>query len=206
MSFEYHEQIQKFFPSDDYRGFFIDVGSSDPIENNNTYLLEISGWEGICIEPNERYCLMSSGVRKNVFQYACGKENQNDVEFTIFGISGIRQEGAISSLNVDQRLVESHKDLINYEQITKVKLRTLDRIIQKYEKKNGKIERIDFISIDTENTELDVLKGFDIRKWYPKLMIIENNFDENFIEEYLINFGYTKIKRYSVNDFYIRIF
>lgn len=199
---EYHNQIVEYFP-ENYEGFFIDVGMSDPIRTNNTYFLEVSGWEGICIEPNERYFLESLSVRKNSFHFACGCEDVDNVDFTIVN-SSFNEEGAISSLKVDQRLIESHKHLIHHIETKKVNVRKLDTILEMYENLNQKkIEKIDFLSIDTENTELDVLKGFDIQRWRPRLMLIENNFDEPYIEEYLRPFGYVKDKRYSVNDFYI---
>jgi FkbM family methyltransferase len=201
MSEEYHQLITEYFP-EDYNGFFIDVGMSDPITYNNTYLLETLGWNGICIEPNKKYCDNSVGIRKNVINCACGKEDLNDQEFTIIN-SSFNEEGAISSLKIDERLIESHKHLINFVKKKKVNVRKLDTLLDEFCKNNDSIEKIDFISIDTENTELDVLKGFDIARWKPKLMIIENNFNENFIEDYLKDFGYTKDKRYHINDFYI---
>lgn len=51
---------------------------------------------------------------------------------------------------------------------------------------------IDFISIDTENTELDVLKGIDINKYNIKLFVIENNYNELKCEMYLNPYGYKK--------------
>lgn len=200
MAEDYHRQILEYFP-EGYIGCFIDVGMSHPITYNNTFLLEVSGWEGICIEPNENYCSMSKNIRKNVFEYACGKVNSDGEDFTIINIS-FGEEGAVSSLKVDQRLMDSHMHMINSIKKTKVRVRTLDTIIQESELCSK--ECIDFVSIDTENTELDVLKGFDLNRWKPKLMLIENNFNEPYIEEYLKFFGYSKVKRYEVNDFYVR--
>lgn len=60
------------------------------------------------------------------------------------------------------------------------------------------------VSIDTENTELDVLKGFDINRWKPKLLVIENNYDESFIADYLKPFGYVRDRRVGGNDFFIQ--
>jgi hypothetical protein len=79
-------------------------------------------------------------------------------------------------------------------------MKTLDTILKSY----PALDKIDYISIDTEGTELEVLKGFDIAKWMPKLMVIENNFNDPQIEEYLTTFGYTKVKRLVVNDFYLK--
>ena len=198
---EYHNQIIEYFPYG-YVGTFVDVGMAHPIMCNNTFLLEISGWEGVCVEPNQDYCKMSAGIRRVVYNCACGKQNSDDEEFTIVNIS-FGEEGAVSSLKVDQRLMKSHEHLINHVKTVKVNVRTLDSILQESELCSR--ECIDFVSIDTENTELDVLKGFDLNRWKPKLLIIEKNFDEPYIQEYLSNFGYKKHKRYHVNDFYIRI-
>jgi len=66
------------------------------------------------------------------------------------------------------------------------------------------IPSVDFVSIDTEGTELNVLKGFDLVKYNPKVLLIENNYNDTDVEEYLKDFGYIKVKRNYVNDFYIK--
>ena len=66
------------------------------------------------------------------------------------------------------------------------------------------LEKIDFVSIDTEGTELEVLMGFDINRWKPRLFIIENNFDEPKLADYLKDFGYKFSQRLGVNDFFVR--
>jgi hypothetical protein len=63
---------------------------------------------------------------------------------------------------------------------------------------------IDFISIDTEGTELEVLKGLSLDKWKIRLLVVENNFNDTDVEEYLHDFGYVKDARYKINDFYLK--
>jgi hypothetical protein len=63
---------------------------------------------------------------------------------------------------------------------------------------------IDFITIDTEGTELDVLKSFDVNKYNIKLLVVENNFNDPYVENYLADKMWVKDKRIEVNDFYIR--
>jgi hypothetical protein len=65
-----------------------------------------------------------------------------------------------------------------------------------------KIKEIDFISIDTEGTELDVIRGFDIDRYGVKLFVIENNYEDDNIELYMNSIGYIKNNRYKINDFY----
>jgi hypothetical protein len=81
-----------------------------------------------------------------------------------------------------------------------VKVRSLNSLLE--ELNFPKV--IDFISIDTENTELDVLKGIDLSVYNVKLFVIENNYDEPFCKDYLSQYGYEQIHRIAVNDFFIK--
>lgn len=81
-----------------------------------------------------------------------------------------------------------------------VEVRTLDYCIENHYNHH----KIDFVSIDTEGTELDVIKGFSLDKWKPKLLIIENNFQEPDIEIYLSLFGYKKDNEIGVNEYYLK--
>ena len=187
--------IAKYF---DHVGTCIDVGMAEAIGGNNTYYFEQKGWKCLCIEPNPTYYYMALGIRQHVENVACGDHNEDNAEFTIFTLPNMNQ-GAISSLKKDDRLVASHRHLINDITTISVNVRTLDTILEKH----PWITHIDFISIDTENTELDVLKGFDINRWKPKLIVVENNFDEPFVADYLKNFNYIRSERVGVNDFFI---
>ena len=109
---------------------------------------------------------------------------------------------SVSGLKPDQRLVQEHLDkkLINEQYQVNVEVRTLNDILQEanFDKK------IDFISIDTEGTELDVLKGLDLNQWDISLLLVENNYNDPDIEQYLNEFGYIKDARWKINDFYIK--
>ena len=110
----------------------------------------------------------------------------------------------MSGLKVDQKLVEWHKDrgLDPYEVIIPVPTRRLDWIIE--ETFDEKYPTIDFITIDTEGTELDVLKSFDTTKYKTKLIVIENNWKDPVIGEYLGQFGWTRDRVIEQNEFYVR--
>ena len=66
------------------------------------------------------------------------------------------------------------------------------------------LKKSNFISIDTEGTELDVLKGLNLDKWDISLLVVENNFEDSNISDYLLTQGYYKDARWKINDFYIR--
>lgn len=189
--------ISEFFEPG-YIGTCIDVGAARPKRNNNTYYFEQAGWTTYCIEPNQNYASALKAERKNVYDFAVGADNQNSVEFTICTLEGGNQE-PVTGLKVNKKLLKDH--LIYNPKLEKVsvRLRTLDSFIDE-----NNIRDIDFVSIDTEGTELDVLRGFDLHKHKPRLLIIENNYDEPIIETYLKRYGYIKKRRVAVNDFYER--
>lgn len=189
--------ISSYFPKD-YVGTCIEIGAADGIMGSNTLLFEKRGWRAICVEPNSVLAAECKKNRKEVYPWAISDFTGLE-KFTIYDVAGSK-ESAISSLEVDERLVKQHVPLIHGQREEMVNVTTLDNLL-----KVCKVDKIDFISIDTEGTELKVLKGFDIQRWMPSLLVIENNFNDPEIEDYLRVFGYEKFKRNVVNDFYTLI-
>lgn len=194
--FDTDRYIADYF-SPDFVGTCIDVGSAQPVNGNNSYYFERRGWTVYCIEPNPAHMPALRANRKHVYNFACGNTDIDEIEFTLCTLQGGNQE-AISSLKIDERLLKDHAIYNPTLSTIKVPVKTLNTFISEVG-----IATIDLMSIDTEGTELDVLKGFDIAKYKPKLMVIENNYNEPYIEEYLKDYGYIKHNRVMVNDFYL---
>jgi len=189
--------IQKYFDSE-YVGTCIDIGAGLGTDRSNTYYFEKKYWTCLCIEPNPNLYNHMRMYRRLALNLACSNHDKKSAPFYVYVVDQNNQE-AISSLVVDQRLVESHKEIINETYKIEVEVKKLDTILSRIN-----IEKIDFLSIDTEGTELDVLQGFDIKKWSPKLLVVENNFNDTKVKEYLSQFGYILSERIGVNDFYLR--
>lgn len=196
--FETDRYIKKYFP-DDYTGSCIEVGAAHGIVSSNTLYFEKKGWKCLCIEPNPNLYRQLVKNRKFCVNYAVSDINRDDVYFHIFVLPN-KDETAISSLSFDNRLLKSHQIINDYR--IKVKVRTLDYILEETKFFDGKL---DFISIDTEGTELDVIKGLNLEKYRPKLLVVENNFNDHDVKNYLKNFKYVLDFRYIINDFYLRI-
>lgn len=196
--FETDKYIKKYFP-DNYTGSCIEVGAAHGVASSNTLYFEKKGWRCLCIEPNPNLYKQLVKNRKFCVNYAVSDINKDDVYFHIFVLPN-KDETAISSLSFDSRLLESHQIINDYR--IKVKVRTLDYILEETKFFDGKL---DFISIDTEGTELDVIKGLNLEKYRPKLLVVENNFNDRDIENYLKDFKYVLDFRHVINDFYLRI-
>lgn len=196
------ELIRQYFPNKQ-NGKCIEVGATDGIYFSNTYHFELNGWDSLCIEPVPSTFEKLKKNRKNCLNLAISSENKEEIDFELFTINGVDQpHSAMSGIKVDDVLVNDlKKHFPNTERKTiKVPTKRLDWCIENH----FKHEQIDFISIDTEGNELDVLKSFDVNSFNLKLLIIENNYNTPEIENYLNNLNWIKDKRSHVNDFYIK--
>ena len=191
------EYLSKFFPNN-YIGTCIDVGAYDGITCSNTYYFEKNNWFCLCIEPVPDSFNTCNIYRKNTINYCVSNYDKEDIDFYVVTVNNTNKS-AISSLNLDERLIYNHKDIINNIDKIKVKVKSLNTILNEC----NFSKNIDFISIDTENTEIDVLKGINFNVYNINFLIVENNFNENIIETYLIEQKFTKINRLGVNDFYV---
>jgi len=183
-----------------YIGCCVEVGAYNGTSGSNTYYFERErGWNCVCVEPNPKQYEICKNVRKCAIQACVGEKDASDVPFYIYkiGDNGLN-ESAISGLEPDSRLINSHMHLIKDTEQILVKVRTLTDILDSV----NFPRTIDYISIDTENTELSVLKGFDLNKYNVSIFVIENNYAESMCEDYLKNFGYKKFHRLGVNDFF----
>jgi hypothetical protein len=189
--------IETIFPNKK-NGVCIEVGAYDGISLSNTLYFEKLGWRALCIEPIQTAYDKCNQIRKECYQCCISNTDSEDKDFTIFHLND--NLCAISSLEPDSRLIESHKNLITNVSNCMVKVRSLNSLLSEL----NFPKNIDFISIDTENTELDVLKGIDLNIYNVSLLVIENNYNEAYCEDYLSQYGYTKIYRLAVNDFYIK--
>jgi FkbM family methyltransferase len=145
-------------------GFFIDIGAYDGITISNTYALENIGWKGICVEPIfEIYQNLAKNRKCDCVNAAIHNE-ETELEFiqTKGGRSGFKG-------NMSRRMLRA----ATAEGIVKklsIKTITFDSLMKKYDTKY-----IDFMSIDTEGSELAVLSSIDFKEYTFGLITIENN-------------------------------
>lgn len=187
--------IANWFPPG-YQGYCVDVGAADGISVSTTYELEeLNGWTVLSVEANPEFGYLLHRHRAFVEMCAC---SDHDGEET-FHINTMNPE-ALSSLKPTDRkeLLHGYTPLSMWQRVT-VKVRTLESLLRKWE-----FPRLDALCIDTEGTELDVLKGIDLGKWKPLVVVTECWDDTGPIDPYLAQFGYEKKTRNMHNDIFIR--
>lgn len=180
-------------------GFFVDVGAMDGIWFSNTYAFELANWKGICIEAHPDYISLLEKRRPNsvVVHAAVHSKNKDVVAFYA------NKWGAFSTLKPE--LKEDFKKYGKWcpgWKKVEIPMRTLDSILEEY-----KINiPIDILSIDVEGTEIDVLKGFNINKYKPRVLIVEamKKHDVPPRDKYMEQYGYFKAIRIGCNVIYCR--
>ena len=195
------EVIREYFPDPNYKGVFFDIGAYEPINISNSYHFEMNQWDVYCFEANTNLINELKRYRKNVFNYAIYNEDKDSIEFNVVNGSwgGGSLTAGISAIELDPQYLNVFYTGIKSIFKISVPQKTINTVISN---EIPSIQEIDVISIDVEGGELNVLKGIDLLKYKPKLMVIENVFNNPNINEYLTQFGYILDKHIDYNQYY----
>lgn len=175
------DMLSDFFFRDKREGVYIDVGCHHPFLNNNTYPLHKRGWVGINIDLDYSSIDSFNFFRKNDHNIQIAvSDNRGEADLYFFHNRAAKNTLSKSSGE------QSKKTL-------KVQTDTLNNIISSTKFKD---KRIDFLSIDVEGFEINVLKGFDFKKYKPSLVVLE------FIDPNLKEFFYQKIENILDSELY----
>jgi len=126
-----------------------------------------------------------------VFEAACSSRTNAGRNMTLH-VAG--RGGIGASLNPDLAIANMRAG----ETIT-VPVRTLDDILTEA----GAPDSVDFLSIDVEGHEIDVLDGFTLSRWQPRLLLIEDHIASLDVHRYLTRHGYRWIRRTGLNGWYV---
>ena len=178
-------------------GFFVEIGSSDGIELSNTYLLEKNHqWKGICVEPipSKFKALCKNRPNSLCCPHAVYNESNKQVVFDICNkldlLSGI-------SDNID-----CHKKIVN-ENKTQIIVKTIS-LNDLLDKANSP-SFIEYLSLDTEGSELEILKSVDFQKYTFGVIDVEHNYVEprrSQIKNLLTSNGYEYVRENHFDDCY----
>ena len=184
---------ETFFKNKKEPGFFLEIGADDGIRFSNCkFFEETLNWKGIAIEPrNEAFNKLKQN--RNCICLKCSLSNI-EVTTTFLDIKGYGR--GLSGLidEYDQR----HKQRIQYEmhhpdnkgyEIVEVQTEKLNDILNKYD-----ITNIDFLSIDTEGSELSILETIDFNKINIDIITIEDNYKDTNLIKFFIDRNYSFVK------------
>ena len=193
--------IDKYFNFKD-KGFYVDIGANDPVRFNNTYRFYKKGWCGINVEPEEKNFRKLKRLRPADINLCFGVGTQKIKTFYQFLPSTLS--------TFSSKEAKRYKDL-GFKMLgqRKIALKKLSSIIGQYTK--GK--EIDYMSIDTEGSDLDVLMSNNWSRLRPKLICIEVGERElkrakwkktnEKVSKYLKALGYKELYNNKVNAIFV---
>lgn len=180
-------------------GFFIEAGANDGYQQSNTYRLEKErGWTGLLIEPVPDLAERCARRRPRSRVERCALVSDTDprpsVTMLVAGLMSIaegaqpgsEQEHADRGIEV-QRLDESYT--------IEVPTRTLTSLLDE-----APPPSIDFLSLDVEGMEADVLRGLDFSRYRPRYILVEARFFHD-VSQVLSSAGYTMHRQLTHHDY-----
>ena len=195
------ETLQEYFPDYSYKGVFFDVGAYEPINISNSYHFEKNGWDVHCFEANTQRIPELKSLRKNVYNYAV---YDSDVEAVNFNVvhgewGGGSLTAGISAINLDPRYMDRFGPYVKSIDKITVPQKTLNTLIDT----EISVNHIDILSIDVEGGELNVLKGLNLEKYKPKVILVEDIFGDKDLHDYFVQHNYRLDKAVLYNKYYI---
>ena len=179
-------------------GFFVEVGCIDGRRFSNTLTFEERGWKGLCVEAHSGYIELLKKNRPNSVICHCAVADKDIEEVTFFANS----RGSLSTLNKAKELEFKEKFGIFFTgfEEQRINQRRLDTLLEE-----NNITEIDILSLDIEGSEVEALKGLNLKKNKPKVLVIEsdNLIHESQLDNILITNGYTKSVKIGGNILYL---
>ena len=215
------EELYKNNFNENYNGYFIDIGALDGIRESNTAILAKMGWGGLMIEPVlESYEKCKDRYKNNekikVLNFAVGNSNRTDHirvfdgDDSLVGVSTLKKE--YYNIWNDDTFEYSPKIKGHLEIVQSVTVHTLEEVLNLSD-----VNKIDVLSIDAEGSEWDILNHFNIKKYSPKIAIIEmheqskpwQRYDfivdmNKKINDYFSKNKYEKVYSDELNNIYIK--
>ncbi|WP_333873164.1 FkbM family methyltransferase [Methylobacter sp.] len=150
-------------------GYFVEFGATDGVLLSNTWLLEKEfGWKGICAEPNPKFfAKLKTNRQCTVSEQCISGETGKPVEFVFADAYGGSQEYAKEDMHGEKRAAYR-----TVGQVATLPTISLDDFLIEL----GAPREIDYLSVDTEGSEFEILNAFPFEKWHIRLLTIEHNF------------------------------
>ena len=178
-------------------GYFVEFGATDGVVLSNTWLLEKEfGWQGLCAEPNPEMFERLRATRGCHVSDACiAGETGKEVEIIFADVYGGFTHYAGSDVHAEKRAA--------YRRMGRT-ARLITVSLNDFLERHGAPREIDYLSIDTEGSEHEILAAFPFEKWRIGLLTVEHNFSPQRapIRALLERHGYRCIER-RWDDWYV---
>lgn len=189
-------------------GYYIDIGAYKPIRGNNTFKFYLKGWKGVLIEPNPRFKLWASIIRRRDQVLSLGIDaslKEESVEKKMYMYKRYPDNNTIS-----EEAVKKNLELLERKHDSELKLKFVgvEFLINNTEIFNNEI---DIMSIDVEGIEEELIESIvNVNKIKPKVICVEQisfsceKIMQTNIYRILLNNDYILIAKTLLNSIYIQ--
>lgn len=183
-------------------GFFLDIGAHDGMSFSNTYFFEKDlGWKGICFEPLPHLFKKLQECRNCICINACVSNQEGTVPFLhldscdemLSGMCGTYDERQLQIVMNDIACLGGECKILQLPSVN------INKVL-----KDHQVTHVDFLSLDTEGSELEILKSIDFSLVTIDVITVENNYNELHVKEFLEEHGFIFVTRLHVDDVYVR--
>jgi FkbM family methyltransferase len=179
-------------------GFFIEAGAFDGYHYSVTYGLEVVGWSGLLVEPLPDVAERCKQRRPGSRVVHSALSRRGAAKSATFTVVEDHYGGMLSYL----KPTDQHVTATSWakRRTVEVPVTTLDELLAEH------TAAVDLAVIDVEGGELDVLDGFDLNRFRPRVLIVEDNSQgrDPGLRNYMARFPYELALRVAVNDVYVR--
>lgn len=181
-------------------GTFVDIGAHDGKTISNSLFFEELGWEGICIEPLPHIFEQLQKNRKCICENYAISDTESKADFLLIHGYAEMLSGLLSEYN-QMHLGRVDGEIHHYggsKQVISVNTLRLQTLLDRYN-----INCVDFLSIDTEGSELKILNSIDYSKTRIDYIVVENNYNDNMIRDFMTSKNFELFKKIEIDDIYI---
>lgn len=184
-------------------GIFVDIGAHDGITLSNTYFFEkYLNWTGICFEPLPAPFQRLKVSRKALCINAAVAAVDGFADFVKAQGYTEMLSGLVSTY-APQHLLRLKNNIAKYGgsyEIVKIPTVRLNDVLKQYN-----INSIDYLSLDTEGSELEILQSIDYQLVTINVMSVENNYHDPHIKSFLEPKGFKMITVLGNDEIYVNI-
>ncbi len=184
---------------------YMDIGTNDPVHGNNTYLFYLKGNSGVCIEPDPylHKKILSKRTKDVVLNAGIGFGNEREGILYTFP----HPYTGWNTFSKEEALKRHDESGIGFSESNKIPFLEVNEVLQKYYDPCP-----DFISVDVEGLDLEILKTIDFNRFQPYIFCVETisfsvdnkGYKNSGIIDFLLSKGYIVYADTYVNTIFIR--
>lgn len=173
-------------------GVFVDIGAHNGIAYSNTKFFEEIGWTGICVEPIPDVFKELKKNRSAICVEGCVFNKKGTAQFLFVNGAPEMLSGLVETYHpLHLQRAKNEIAAPNSEgglEILQVNCYLLNDLLEE-----NQLFHVDYLSIDTEGGEFEIIKSIDFSKFDIEIIDIENNYQDERMIQYITSMGYTKV-------------